>query len=124
MPTMIIVQGLIPLLPDAREKALGLAREVSQASLSESGCLSYEFYVGLRDPNTLMLLQEWESLEALMRHFNTPHVEAFMRELPHIVSGEIVTRRYAVQAVDDGEDDLEPVSFDDASDESPPNVVH
>jgi hypothetical protein len=28
-------------------------------------------------------------------------MEEFLRELPHVVSGEITTRRYAVQSVDD-----------------------
>ena len=119
---MIIVQGLIPLLPDQREEALRLARIVSDASLEESGCISYDFYVGLRDPNTLMLLQEWESLDALMAHFNTPHVEAFMKELPHIVSGEIITRRYAVQAVEDDLDGSDDADQEEA--EEPARVVH
>lgn len=118
---MIIVQGLIPLLPESREEALRLARIVSDASLEESGCISYDFFVGLRDPNTLMLLQEWETLEALMAHFNTPHVEAFMKELPHIVSGEIITRRYAVQAV---EDDADLIADSDDDEADPPPVVH
>lgn len=118
---MIIVQGLIPLQPESREEALRLARIVSDASLEESGCISYDFFIGLRDPNTLMLLQEWETLDALMSHFNTPHVEAFMKELPHIVSGEIITRRYAVQAVED-DADLVTDAEDEPSD--PPPVVH
>ncbi|HEX7036446.1 MAG TPA: antibiotic biosynthesis monooxygenase, partial [Pseudomonadales bacterium] len=61
--------------------------------------------VGLSDPNTLMLFQEWESMEALMRHFQTAHMEEFLRALPAVVSGEITTRRYAVQSVDDERDE-------------------
>jgi quinol monooxygenase YgiN len=52
-----------------------------------------------------MLFQEWESMEALMGHFQTPHMEEFLRELPHVVAGEITTRRYAVQSVDDDSED-------------------
>jgi quinol monooxygenase YgiN len=98
---MIIVHGTIPIRPDCREQALKLARGMSAATRSEPGCISYDFYVGLSDPNTLMLFQEWESMDALMRHFQTSHMEEFMRALPTVVSGEITTRRYAVQSVDD-----------------------
>lgn len=115
--TMIIVHGTIPLLPDCRERAIELARDMAVATREEVGCLSYDFYVGLSDPNTLMLFQEWQSMEALMGHFQTDHMESFLRELPELVSGEITTRRYAVQSMDD--DDDEPIQQ-----EEPPPIVH
>jgi len=111
---VIIVHGTIPIRPELREQALELARGMAEATRTEPGCLSYDFYVGLSDANTLMLFQEWESMEALMRHFQTPHMEAFLQALPKVVSGEITTRRYAVQSVDD-----EP----DVGSDSPP-VIH
>lgn len=104
---MIIVHGTIPIRPDRREQALKLARGMTDATRTEPGCLSYDFYIGLSDPNTLMLFQEWESMEALMRHFQTPHMEEFLRALPEVVSGEITTRRYAVQSVDEDSDDVD-----------------
>jgi quinol monooxygenase YgiN len=110
---MIIVHGTIPIRPDCREQALKLARGMTEATRAEPGCISYDFYVGLSDPNTLMLFQEWETMEALMRHFQTSHMEEFLKALPAVVSGEIVTRRFAVQSVDDeheeGGDDSLPV---------------
>jgi len=102
---VIIVHGTIPVRPDCREQALKLARGMAEATRAEPGCISYDFYVGLSDPNTLMLFQEWESMEALMRHFQTSHMEEFLRALPTVVSGEIITRRYAVQSVDDDNED-------------------
>ncbi len=98
---MIIVHGTIPIRPDRRERALELARTMTKATQSEFGCISYDFYVGLSDPNTLMLFQEWENMEALMGHFETEHMNEFLRELPEVVSGEITTRRYAVQSADE-----------------------
>jgi quinol monooxygenase YgiN len=102
---MIIVHGMIPIRPDCRERALKLARGMSEATRAEPGCISYDFYVGLSDPNTLMLFQEWENMDALMRHFQTAHMEEFLRRLPTVVSGEIITRRYAVQSMDEEGDD-------------------
>ncbi len=103
---MIIVHGIIPIKPDRREEALQLARDMSEATQTEEGCVSYDFYVGLRDPYTLVLLQEWDSVEAWMGHFRTAHMKAFLDELPEVVDGEIITRRYAVQAVEESDEGL------------------
>jgi quinol monooxygenase YgiN len=111
---MIIVHGTIPIRPDCRERALELARAMTEATQSELGCISYDFYVGLSDPNTLMLFQEWENMDALMGHFQTEHMDEFLRELPNVVSGEITTRRYAVQSVDE----------DTEESSEPPPIVH
>ena len=72
---MIIVHGTIPVLPDCRERALELARRMIEATRTET--------------------------DALMGHFQTEHMEEFLRELPKVVSGEIITRRYSVQSVDE-----------------------
>lgn len=100
---MIIVHGTIPIRTDAREQALELAHDMAQATREELGCLSYDFYIGLSDPNTLLLFQEWENMESLMAHFQTDHMDEFLQELPKLVSGDIKTRRYAVQSVDEEE---------------------
>jgi quinol monooxygenase YgiN len=102
---LIIVHGTIPIRPEYREQALELARGMTEATRAEPGCISYDFYVGLSDPHTLLLFQEWESMEALMRHFQTLHMEEFLQALPKVVSGEITTRRYSVQSVDEDPDE-------------------
>ena len=111
---MIIVHGIIPIKPSLRDKALDLAREMSEVTRTEQGCISYEFYVGLRDPNTLILLQEWENMEALAGHLRTEHMKMFLDELPAVLSGQVLTRRYAVQA------EAEPAEDSD----SPQHIIH
>ena len=116
---MIIVHGNIPLKPDSREEALKLARVMATETQNEEGCISYDFYVGLSDPNTLLLFQEWESMDALMGHFQTQHMKSFLDGLPDLVSGEIITRRYAVQTVEEENEK----SRDEQKVEAPP-VIH
>jgi len=112
---MIIVHGNIPIKSEHRDEALLLARRMAVATQAEDGCISYDFYVGLQDPNTLVLLQEWESMEALMGHFDTEHMREFVKELPRVLSGEITTRRYAVRSVEEEVDDEQ---------EAQPRIVH
>ena len=107
---MIIVHGTFPINADVRDDALELMRQMAAASRAEEGCISYEFYVGLSDPNMLLLFQEWESIDALHGHFETEHMEAFMQELPDVLDGEVATRRYEVKVSDD--ESMEPVEFE------------
>jgi quinol monooxygenase YgiN len=104
---MIIVHGTFPVKQEFREEALKLMERMSVASRGEFGCISYEFYIGLSDPNTLLLFQEWESLEALQDHFDTQHMEEFLKVLPDVLDGEVATRRYEVRNPRDAEDELE-----------------
>lgn len=104
---MIIVHGTFPVKTDVREDALELMRRMAIASRAEVGCISYEFYIGLSDPNTLLLFQEWESVEALQGHFDTDHMEEFLKVLPDVLDGEVTTRRYEVRSSTDLLDEQE-----------------
>ncbi len=122
---MIIVQGTIPIKPERREQALAVARRMSEATRLEPGCIFYDFFVGLRDPNTLMLFQEWESMEALMGHYQTEHMEAFLSELPEFSNGKVTTRRFAVQSVaaeEGADEDMEDPLFDEIEAKSNPTI--
>ena len=107
---MIIVHGTFPIKAEVRDDALDLMRQMAAASREENGCITYEFYVGLSDPNTLLLFQEWVSVDALQGHFETEHMEAFLQELPNVLDGEVATRRYEVKVPD--EERIEPAEFE------------
>lgn len=120
---MIIVHGTFPIKAEQREVAIELSRRMAEATRSEPGCISYDFYVGLSDPNTLLLFQEWEDMESLMEHFKTTHMEAFLQDLPDLLDGEVTTRRYAVQAVEDSDEDGGGYEEDSDYEEEPP-IIH
>lgn len=94
---MIIVHGTFPVKPEYRDQALELMKQMSVATRAESGCISYEFFVGLSDPDTMLLYQEWESVEALQDHFDSRHMEEFLGNLPDVLNGEVLTKRYEVR---------------------------
>lgn len=94
---MIIVHATVPVKADLRDEALTLMRQMALASKLEDGCISYEFYVGLTQPNNLLLFQEWESVEALRSHFETKHMEKFRKQLPDVLDGKMSIRRYEVR---------------------------
>ncbi|MDA0787920.1 MAG: putative quinol monooxygenase [Proteobacteria bacterium] len=94
---MIIVHGTFIVKPEVQNDALEMMRQMAVASRAERGCITYEFYMGVSDPNTMLLFQEWESVEALQDHLDTEHMEEFVRHLPQILNGEVATRRYEVR---------------------------
>ena len=94
------MQGSIPIKPGQFDRALAMAHDLIAATRGEAGCITYEFYRGLSDPDTLVVFQEWESMDALVDHLSSPHVESFLRRLPEISDGGITTRRYLVQDVE------------------------
>jgi quinol monooxygenase YgiN len=70
-------------------EALHLYQLLVQETVKEQGCISYELFQELDNPNNLTLIEEWEDLEALKRHTETPHfitlvqqLSSFEKELP------------------------------------------
>ena len=104
---MIIIHGIFPIKAEAHEDALELMRQMTKASRREDGCISYEFFVGLTDPSVLLLFQEWESAEALQCHYETKHMETFLRRLPRVLDGDVATRRYEIRTPDEDDDDYD-----------------
>ncbi len=124
---MIIVHGMFPVRKQSRQRALELMQEMAAASRLETGCVSYEFYGSLTNDCQFLLFQEWESVEALQAHFETEHMEIFLAELPSILDGEIVTRRYEVRIQTDREgidltDEAEPPR--QTSEVTRPKIIH
>ena len=97
------MRGSILIKSGQFDRALAMAHDLISAARGEAGCITYEFYRGLSDPDTLVVFQEWESMDALMDHLSSPHVESFLRRLPEISDGGITTRRYLVQDVEEAE---------------------
>ena len=85
--------------------------------------VSYEFYVGLTDPNTLLLFQEGIG-EALQGHYETDHMEDFLKALPEVLDGEISTRRYEVRSSQDDELNEEDLMAPPSTPEPKDRIIH
>jgi len=63
------------------ETVLALYKELVEETRKEEGCIKYELYQDLKDINTIAMIEEWESREALDRHLNSEH---FTRIVPKV----------------------------------------
>ena len=93
---MIIIVGQVALRPESREAAIERALWMSRLTEAEPGCVRYRFAAALAEPNTLVLIEEWESEEALRDHFTTAHMAEFNRALPELVARAPIVTRYDV----------------------------
>lgn len=51
-------------------KAAGYDRIIRE----EDGCISYDYYAAMEDPNKLLLIERWESEEKQQIHIKQPHM--------------------------------------------------
>jgi quinol monooxygenase YgiN len=96
---MLIVAVTIKTRPDHREEFVQSALRISEQTRTEAGCLVYRFSNDLTDPNTFYLHEEWESDEAMQRHFKTPGFLAIQERLPAIVAEPISIRSFQASEV-------------------------
>jgi len=98
---MIVIAGTVPIHPERHAEAVQVALRMAAATEAEAGCISYRLYSDVGDPNTWLIFEQWENEEALLRHFQTPHMAEFRRQLPKYVTGPATIKRYTVEAVTD-----------------------
>jgi quinol monooxygenase YgiN len=91
---MIIVSGSVRIRPEARDEAVQAALTMAEATRAEAGCRTYRFSFDMTDPTLVYVYEEWESAEALERHFATPHMAAFQQALPALLAGPVSIDRY------------------------------
>lgn len=56
-----------------RAEAIETARKLIEPSQKEDGCISYDMYESVTAPGEFIIVETWESQEALDRHMKQPH---------------------------------------------------
>jgi len=82
---MIVVVGRVQTDSEKRAELVRIGQAVAAASRQESGCISYRVYEDTERENEFVFVEEWESDEALRRHFASSHIGEFMRAIPAAV---------------------------------------
>jgi len=91
---VIYVIAEVRVKPGTADKAIAAARACVAETVKEDGCVSYDMHRSVTDPERLVLVERWETHEALKRHFETPHFKAWRAAGPDFVAErkvEVVT---------------------------------
>jgi len=78
---MIVVVGRVSTDDDKRATLIRVGQAVARASRAEAGCLHYGLYADTENEHNFVFVEEWETEEALQRHFSTPHIAEFMQAI-------------------------------------------
>ena len=64
-------------LPNKREAFIDKVKEtgVLDSIRAENGCIRYDYYLSEKDPNELLLIEQWESKQHQQIHINQPHMD-------------------------------------------------
>ena len=64
-------------LPEKREAFIGKMKQtgILEEIRAEDGCLKYDYYLSEKDPEELLLLEQWESREHQQVHIGQPHMD-------------------------------------------------
>jgi quinol monooxygenase YgiN len=84
---MIVTVGRVTTDAQRREELVRVGQAVAQASRAEDGCIDYRIYQDTENPDEFVFVEEWESDEALRRHFATSHVAEFMQAILATLAG-------------------------------------
>ena len=68
-------------LPQKREAFIQKVKTtgILDAIRSEDGCIRYDYYLSEKDPNELLLIEQWETKQHQQIHITQPHM-AQLRE--------------------------------------------
>jgi quinol monooxygenase YgiN len=84
---MIVTVGRVTTDAQRREELVRVGQAVARASRAEEGCIDYRIYQDTENPDEFVFVEEWQSDEALRRHFATPHVTEFMQAILATLAG-------------------------------------
>lgn len=96
---MIVVSGEIRLAPESVEAGVAAANKMAAATRDEKGCVTYGFWRSTEDEGLFRVFEEWESEEALARHFQTPHMADFGKALGALDVVSMDVKKYGVDSV-------------------------
>ena len=67
--------------PENLEEVIEMYEEMIEETRKENGCISYEFFQDMNEPNTVAMIEEWEDQECFDAHSQTPH---FKKIIPQV----------------------------------------
>lgn len=84
---IILVTGSVTARPGNFDDALRLSTEHVSRSRTEPGCLAHAVYRDTENPDRLVFVEQWESMDALRAHFAVPDTRDFAKALAALSAG-------------------------------------
>ncbi|UTB32765.1 MAG: antibiotic biosynthesis monooxygenase [Methanobacterium sp. ERen5] len=96
---MIVVTAKMKVKPDAKYQFMVETEPLIKHTRSENGCLSYNLYTDIDDPNLLVMLEFWKDMDSLDAHMDSVHFKAFGEAIPKYLVDAIDISKFEAQEV-------------------------
>lgn len=93
---MIIVTFEVEFKDDQIQTKLDAIRAMDEATAKEDGCITYKSSFDANNPRVLRIYEMWESMDALIPHFKTPHMATFQTALAGLEPKNMEAKVYEV----------------------------
>lgn len=87
---MIYVIATLDVKPGMVEAVRQASRPLIEATLAETGCISYDLCADVDNENRLVFIERWDGREDLEAHFTTPHMASFGNTVKGLLENERV----------------------------------
>ena len=85
---MITIVAKNHIKEDKLDEFLASARRlVEETSKNDSGCVRYELFQGLSEPQVLTIIEEWEDEDSLKKHMASEHFREASASFVGLVEG-------------------------------------
>ncbi len=81
---MIVVAGEMVIEAGDVDAVVPAALEMMRASNAEAGCRHYRFYADLEHAGAFHVYEEWDSLDDLQAHVDSPHMAIWRAALAKV----------------------------------------
>ena len=69
------------------EEYLSMARKlVEETNKNDAGCIRYELFQDMSDPQTVTMFEEWEDQASIDKHMSAPHFQEIAPKLDEMCS--------------------------------------
>lgn len=96
---MIIVTAKMKVKQDFKSDFMVETEPLIENTRSENGCISYNLYNDIDDPNQLVMLEFWKDMDSLDAHMDTAHFKNFGNAISEYLADEIEIFKYEAQEV-------------------------
>jgi quinol monooxygenase YgiN len=96
---MIVVTAKMKVKPNFKYDFMVETEPLIKHTRSEEGCLSYNLYTDLDDPNQLVMIEFWKDMASLDAHMESKHFKTFGNAIPKYLTEEIDISKFEAKPV-------------------------
>jgi quinol monooxygenase YgiN len=93
---MILILGRLRIAPENHDRFLQMAQEVIPHERQKPGCVGFDIWRDVSDPNVFLMLERWQDQAALDAHLNSDDYARSEERLSALLDGEAEWEEYTV----------------------------